>query len=417
VSSGSTEGLNAVWGSSGTDVFAVGYFGAILHYDGNTWSTMPSETGDGLLWDVWGNSGSDVFAVGSGSSGGTILHYNGSTWTPMSNPLSGVSMVELTSVWGTSSSNVFAVGGGFNTDGIILHYDGSTWSSMTSGTREGLLGVWGISGSDVFAVGVNGTILHYDGNTWSPMENPLSGISSAGLHAVWGSSGSDVFAVSDYLGTILHYDGNTWSTMVSGTENYLSGVWGSSGSDVFAVGLGTILHYNGRAWSLMTSPTSEWLNNVWGSSGSDVFVVGYAGTVLHYGGEGCPLKTVLGKNNPDLHQLRAFRNEIVLKTDEGVQYTALYYKHGPELSDILAHHEELKEKATMLIQSILPAIGSLLAKRTVVIDEDTVQNSIELIDALTSLASPALAKDLSLFKQDMQNGVLFKTVKVKIQKY
>ena len=32
--------LRAVWGSSATDVFAVGDAGTIVHYDGTTWSSM-----------------------------------------------------------------------------------------------------------------------------------------------------------------------------------------------------------------------------------------------------------------------------------------------------------------------------------------------------------------------------------------
>ena len=34
--SGTSENLSAVWGSSGSDVFAVGFNGTILHYDGMT---------------------------------------------------------------------------------------------------------------------------------------------------------------------------------------------------------------------------------------------------------------------------------------------------------------------------------------------------------------------------------------------
>jgi len=106
------DGLAGVWGSSGSDVFAVGWDGTILHYDGSSWSSMSSGTSNGLA-EVWGSSGSDVFAVGS---------------------------------WGT-----------------IVHYDGSSWSSMSSDTSHRLEGVWGSSGSDVFAVGNYGTILHYSG--------------------------------------------------------------------------------------------------------------------------------------------------------------------------------------------------------------------------------------------------------------
>ena len=42
MTSGTTEELNGVWGSSGSDVFAVGYDGLILHYNGSSWTSMTS---------------------------------------------------------------------------------------------------------------------------------------------------------------------------------------------------------------------------------------------------------------------------------------------------------------------------------------------------------------------------------------
>jgi hypothetical protein len=64
--------LSRVWGSSPSNVFAVGYGGTILHYDGSAWSAMSSSTKE-ELWGVWGSSSSNVFAVGEW---GTILHYS-----------------------------------------------------------------------------------------------------------------------------------------------------------------------------------------------------------------------------------------------------------------------------------------------------------------------------------------------------
>jgi photosystem II stability/assembly factor-like uncharacterized protein len=67
----SGQPILAIWGNSGSNVFAVGSEGTILHYDGTTWSTMTSgSTAD--LRGVWGSSGSDLFAVGTS---GTVLHY------------------------------------------------------------------------------------------------------------------------------------------------------------------------------------------------------------------------------------------------------------------------------------------------------------------------------------------------------
>lgn len=72
MSTGWTPGLAAVWGSSASDVFAVGQAGTILHYNGSTWRRMPSGTATGLK-GVWGESTGEVFAVGSG---GIVLHYS-----------------------------------------------------------------------------------------------------------------------------------------------------------------------------------------------------------------------------------------------------------------------------------------------------------------------------------------------------
>jgi hypothetical protein len=292
MSSPTTSGLLDVWGSSSNDVFAVGSNGAILHYDGNSWSVMSSSATDSPLWGVWGSAPNDVFAVGLGSgwvagvgyTQSTVLHYDGNSWSSMSSGATN----DFSGVWGSSSNDAFAVG----VNGPILHYTGDSWSEMSSPRTNGLLDVWGSSSNDVFAVGYGGTILHYDGNSWSSM----SSVTTDALWAVWGTSSDDVFAVGGYgiypqtehstgYGTIVHYDGNSWSSMSSGTTIGLGGVWGSSSNDVFAVGYGgTILHYDGNSWSEMSTPNTNDLLDVWGSSSNDVFVVGGSG-ILHYDGD------------------------------------------------------------------------------------------------------------------------------------
>jgi len=81
MTSGTTNRLTAVWGSSATDVFAVGWGGTILHYDGTSWQLMTSGTGNNFN-AVWGSSATDVFAVGEY---GTILHY-GESHPPAESP-------------------------------------------------------------------------------------------------------------------------------------------------------------------------------------------------------------------------------------------------------------------------------------------------------------------------------------------
>jgi hypothetical protein len=293
--SGTTNNLSSVWGSSGTDVFAVGGTGTILHYDGSTWSPMTSGTTNNLS-SVWGSSGTDVFAVGNF---GTILHYNGSAWSAM---ISGTTN-NLSSVWGSSGTDVFAVGN----FGTILHYNGSAWSAMISGTMVSLTGVWGTASSDVFAVGgfncgypdACSLILFFNGISWANSTWRGCGYPCADyFNNIWGSSSTDVFAIGYFAvkpsvcrecylfngSLIAHYDGTQWQRD-EGEKIQFYGIWGSSGSDVFVVGTnGSIRHYEGSTWSPMSSGTTNRLNSVWGCSSNDVFAVGENGTILHYDG-------------------------------------------------------------------------------------------------------------------------------------
>jgi hypothetical protein len=72
--------FNAIWGSSGSDIFVVGEGGCILHYDGSSWNG--GSTANSGIFDVWGTSTNNVFAF-SREGNGSILHYDGTTWSVM----------------------------------------------------------------------------------------------------------------------------------------------------------------------------------------------------------------------------------------------------------------------------------------------------------------------------------------------
>jgi len=145
--SGTSSTLRGLWGSSPTNIIAVGDGGAIRRYNGKAWTAMTSGPKD--MRGVWGSSASDIFAVGVH---GTILHYNGKAWQMMSSK----TISTLHGVWGSGPTDVYAVG----ENGTILHYDGKAWGSMASGTGAHLFGVWGSGPEDIFAVGYN-TILRF----------------------------------------------------------------------------------------------------------------------------------------------------------------------------------------------------------------------------------------------------------------
>jgi hypothetical protein len=264
--------LSSIWESEGGDVFAVGGYGTIVHYDGNRWTVTVIEHSQ-RLFGVWGSSENDVFAVGEL----TALHFDGYWWEPVygaGGRLSG------SAIWGSAANSVFAIYGA-----TIYHYDGASWTTMTAGSQVDLLDIWGGSDSNVFAVGTNGIISHFDGESWTAI---ASGTVES-LMGVWGASENDVFAVGG-SGTIIHFDGNTWAAMSSGTRVYLSDVWGSSARDVLAVGdSNTILHYDGNKWTTMMQPTPGSLYDIWGRSSHDVFAVGFiegtgVGRIIHFDG-------------------------------------------------------------------------------------------------------------------------------------
>jgi hypothetical protein len=163
---------SAVWRSGTSDLWATTTAGDILRFDG-VWNWERIPTGLPIdLADLWGTSPTNIYAVGER---GTILHYAGSTWTPVP---SVPTIQTLNAIWGFDADDIFVVGDW----GTILHYDGVQWIIQDGGTVEHLYDVWGTNGADVYAVGFDGTVLHYDGASWQAEDSTVD----FHLLSVWG---------------------------------------------------------------------------------------------------------------------------------------------------------------------------------------------------------------------------------------
>jgi hypothetical protein len=313
MNSGLQEGLTRVWGSSPSDVYAVGA-AIVLHYDGKAWNSVAYGLSGYSLKSVWGSSSSDVFVSGASGSGGAILHYDGSSWSVAASGLPGT----VSSIWGTSAADVFAVATQYSAASqqylsVIYHFAGDSWREMTRSQSNSdirgdtLRDMWGSSSKDVYAVGerlysadtpshnsVTTVIYHYDGTSWSSITGGIGR-----LYGVWGSSSSNIFAVMGMQGredTVYHWDGVMWRATEHNFGNYLLGVSGASSSDVLAVGYGgLIFHHDGHEWKQMAGfgATTDSIANVWGASSSDVYAVGgvwnypeqtYHSAMFHYDG-------------------------------------------------------------------------------------------------------------------------------------
>jgi len=262
VSVGATAALWGIWGTSASNVWAVGAQGTILRYNGSAWAKVASNTTSDLF-GVWGSSASDVWAVGAG---GTILHWTGSSWAGVA---SGTSKT-IQGVWAWSASGAWAVGW----NGLVLRYNGATWSEVASGTKKKLNGVRGLNASDVWIAGEGGTILHYNGSAWSTSPNGQQYFQNAISPAA-----ADVWSAGN--NSMLHYSNNQWSLYSTYLKN-LNGIWHLSSADAWAVGTdGTVLRYNGQSWNELTPLTQDDLNGIWCAASTDCWIVGASGTVFH----------------------------------------------------------------------------------------------------------------------------------------
>jgi len=261
--------LHDVWGTSSSDVWAVGDGGDILHFDGFTWSV--TQTGGNTLNSVWGVSDTAVFAVGNLS---TILHYDGASWTPMSNP----APAGIVAVWAATPEHAWAVG----PTGLTLNFLNGSWSDATVNPALSFSGITGWSQGNALAVGSdgNGTPGVDAGavQQWYPWTQ-LAGAPEA-LTGLWGSWMTDVFATGN-SGGLYRYDGYTWSSSGTMSGGVPLAVSGTSPTDVYAVGVnGNISWFDGSNWTPMESGTSEQLEAVWAAPDGTVFVIGYNGTIL-----------------------------------------------------------------------------------------------------------------------------------------
>jgi len=262
---GTAEDLYAVFGTSASNVWAVGSNGTILRYDGSAWAAQTSPT-TAELRGVWGASAAAAWAVGTG---GKIVKWDGANWT---NATSGT-INGLTGVWGASATDVWAVG----TGGTILHWGGVAWTSVASPTAQDLFSVWGSGAADVWAVGTGGTILHYNGASWT-----VATSGGADLAGVAGTGAADVWAVGA-AGRALHFDGVAWTAVDSGVTEDLLDVAAAGPRSVVAVRSGGLpIRWDGSAWRTLQGPAGDYLR-VWGGGADLLWTVGLAGLAVRFG--------------------------------------------------------------------------------------------------------------------------------------
>lgn len=195
-----------VWGTSPTDIWAVGGDisggnpGIIVHYDGTAWTdvtTVPEgEQSPGSprqAFKVWGSGPDDVWVVGTLA---LAMHWDGAEWTAFPEPVYRTSV--LTTVAGSGPDDVWMVGGPGNAR--VAHWDGTALvedSPPPADIVPGFNGVYASEAHGVIACGENGSIYWRGATGWEA--DPRARATAWSFHACWLDEEGSAWAVGGDL--------------------------------------------------------------------------------------------------------------------------------------------------------------------------------------------------------------------------
>lgn len=275
----------AVWAADSTHVwFGVDVQPYIIYYNGSTFAqqTIPNTT---TVNAIWGTSTSDVWAV---ANDGLIFHYNGTSWSLSGSP----TVANLKAVWGAATNDVWVAGN----SGWFAHYDGSSWTANQVSNTFAVNAMFGFSSTNIWAAGSDGNPYHYDGSSWTAYASPSIGA----LTGVWGSASDNVwFRSVDYMKGTNGLGGvGSWSPVENGLHDNsctVSGnLWGFTSTDMWApCKASAVLHNGGSGWATVSTPAGTVIR-LHGASASDIWGITNGGDIYHYADTSSPIYSTSG---------------------------------------------------------------------------------------------------------------------------
>lgn len=198
-----TDSVFGVWGADSDNIWAVGGDlenqeggGFIWRYDGDQWSAVDASAAIGdklpLLYKVWGRSASDVYAVGRT---GLILHFDGNTWKQVATDTART----LFTVHG-DETDVIAVGG--LGDAVIEELEGDAFVNRAPANLLQVNGIYVRGLGEAVAAGNDGTIVKRSAAGWNAV---ITGFSTTrDFHGAWMDPEGGIWAVGGNLGASLN---------------------------------------------------------------------------------------------------------------------------------------------------------------------------------------------------------------------
>ncbi len=325
--------LRSVWAHSPEDVWAVGDYGTIVHWDGQTERQVDSPTGKDLM-GIDGSGPDDIYAM----SQHTVLHYDGHTWeTQFSFPDDFLVNILCTTsdhrlyISGTMGVQAWSAGSWQPVFGPSQQ-SGALWVSSDGKVRCGDLGtIWRLEGlkaikefefdAGVISMGDGdflvlqsdddepSTIQQRDSqNDWSQIAAIQRGIRSlldGGGYPVWAT----YWEIAQPYGNLYDYSDGRW----------LEDLALDTAGHIYACGYsGTLvrsdLQPSGQyLWTESANdPGFHALEDFDGQSSADFWAIGYYGCVLHFTAGVWDLEYLALSVQEHAHSLQVLADDTVI---------------------------------------------------------------------------------------------------------
>lgn len=300
--------------------------------------TLFNPHGYGVVpWAMWGSSPTDVWTVGFNLAGqGEMFHYDGNFWKRVTPDLG--FNYELLSIYGIGTEVVYAVGSEIiidttlHTKSLIIKYNGTSWQTENIIKGSGLTFLHGTDANNIWACGIEGALYKKNGGSWQkmPFDNKLK------LGPIWVAPNGEVFMMSEYYDYPItadtamfyfsKYNTSAWNLLDScrlvningiptGYKFGEKGMVGISENQIYSAGSG-LFKFDGSIWQVEAWDDYDYKDLKSNEKGI-FFTVGGHGTIRYLINNQWQRIRDYNNYTVDFYSVMPFENEIFIGAYSG----------------------------------------------------------------------------------------------------
>ena len=281
-----------VWGSPEGELYAVGYADTgslqpvVAQRDGGAWPVVwqgPVDDSFKQLVRIHGSGGDDIWAVGAPDQ---LVHYDGESWSTVALP---AASCQPRDVW-AGGGQVFVA----CDKGKLFRFDGLAWQVDDAGA-ENHGAIHGCSHLDVWAGTESGGPWGWDGASWMASDDAgtLDASSSYGTLCIErGGAPRATYLAGQFQGVsgfVARFEeGGGGQLLDLPTTARINDVVDIGSYGVLAVGVsGTILHGPPDGLATLATGDTSWLNGAWSNTATGEVWIAAGESVIHLRFAGC----------------------------------------------------------------------------------------------------------------------------------